>query len=55
MAGTVAMTSRDSDVMIGMIMTARMMPAVKNEAPLTGGPNSASSTGCPSRPEPIEV
>ncbi len=45
MAGTVAMTSRDSEVTIGVIMKARMRPAVKNEAPLTGGPNRGPSTG----------
>src|ERR1017187_3773417 len=39
MVGTVAMTSRDSEVTIGVIMKARMMPAVKNDAPLVGGPN----------------
>jgi len=39
MVGTVAMTSRDSEVTIGVIMKARMTPAVKNEAPLVGGPN----------------
>ena len=55
MAGTVAMTSRDSEVTIGVIMKARMMPAVKNEAPLVGGPNREPSTGMPLTPEPIEV
>ena len=47
------MTSRDSEVTIGVIMKARMMPAVKNEAPLVGGPNSEPSTGMPSTAEPI--
>src|SRR6185437_3093971 len=51
MAGTVAKTSRDSEVTIGVIMKARMMPQVKNEAPLTGWPNRASSTGIPYRPQ----
>ncbi len=32
-----------------------MMPAVKNEAPLVGGPNSEPSTGMPVTPEPIEL
>ena len=54
-AGTVAMTSRDSEVTIGVIMKARMMPAVKNEAPLTGCPNSGPSTGMPSTPEAMSV
>ena len=31
--GVVAMTSRESEVMMGMIMIARMMPAVRNERP----------------------
>ena len=53
--GTVAMTSRDSEVTIGVIMKARMMPAVKNEAPLVGAPNRLSSTGMPLTPEAIEV
>ena len=53
--GTVAMTSRDSEVMIGVIMMARMMPAVKNEAPLTSAaPNRVSSTGMPLTPEAID-
>ena len=55
MAGTVAMTSRDSEVTMGVIMKARMSPAVKNEAPLTGGPNRAPSTGIPFTAEAIEV
>ena len=55
MAGTVAMTSRDSEVTIGVIMKARMMPAVKNEAPLVGAPNRESSTGMPVTPEAIEA
>ena len=55
MAGTVAMTSRDSEVTIGVIMKARMMPQVKNEAPLVGGPNREPSTGTPLTPEPIEA
>src|SRR6478752_7149942 len=55
MAGTVAKTSRDSEVTIGVIMKARMMPQVKNEAPLTGWPNRASSTGIPFTPDAIEV
>ena len=50
-AGTVAMTSRDSEVTIGVIMNARMMPAVKNEAPLVGSPNSESRTGIPVTPD----
>jgi len=54
-AGTVAITSRDSDVTIGVIMKARMMPVVKNEAPLVGGPNRAPSTGTPWTAEPIEL
>ena len=53
--GTVAITSRDSEVTIGVIMKARMMPAVKNEAPLVGGPNRAPSTGMPLTAEAIEV
>ena len=57
MSGTVAMTSRDSEVMIGVIMMARMRPAVKNEAPLTSGdsPNRLSSTGMPLTPEAIDA
>jgi len=46
-AGTVAMTSRDSEVTIGVIMKARMMPAVKNDAPLVGVPKKKPSTGTP--------
>ena len=49
------MTSRDSEVTIGVIMTARIRPAVKNEAPLTGWPNSEPSTGMPFTPEAIVV
>ena len=49
------MTSRDSEVTIGVIMKARMIPAVKNEAPLVGAPNRLSSTGMPLTPEAIEV
>ncbi len=46
------MTSRDKEVMIGVIMMARMRPAVKNEAPVTfGPPNSESRTGMPLTPE----
>ena len=53
--GTVAMTSRDREVMIGVIMMARMRPAVKNEAPLTlGPPKSVSSTGMPLTPEAMD-
>ena len=33
-------TSRVSEVMIGMIMMARMSPAVKNERPLAGSSKS---------------
>ena len=58
MAGTVAMTSRDSEVMIGVIMMARMSPQVKNEAPLTpplDSPNRLSSTGMPCTPEAIDA
>src|SRR4029077_7038741 len=55
MAGTVAITSRDSEVTIGVIMKARMRPAVKNEAPLAGGPNRLPSTGTPFTPAAIEV
>ena len=33
--GVVSMTSRESEVMIGMIMMARMRPAVMKERPLT--------------------
>ncbi len=55
MAGTVLMTSRESDVTIGVIMTARMRPAVKNEAPLVGDPKRASSTGMPATPDAMEV
>ena len=54
-AGTVAMTSRDSEVTIGVIMKARMIPAVKNEAPLVGGPNSEPSTGTPLTPEAMDA
>ena len=54
-AGTVAMTSRDSEVTIGVIMKARMMPQVKNEAPLVGGPNRVPSTGMPFTPEPTDA
>src|SRR5215813_12495482 len=58
--GTVAMTSRDSEVTIGVIMKARMIPQVKNDAPLVGAPlvgapNRASSTGMPLTPEAIEA
>ena len=53
--GTVAMTSRDSEVTIGVIMKARMIPAVKNEAPLVGGPNRVPSTGMPLTPDAIEA
>ena len=58
MAGTVAMTSRDSEVMIGAIMIARIRPAVKNEAPLTDpfdSPNRLSRTGMPLTPEAIDA
>src|SRR5262249_60621813 len=54
-AGTVAITSRDSEVTIGVIMKARMTPAVKNDAPLVGGPNRFSSTGMPVTAEPIDL
>ena len=41
--------------MIGVIMMARMRPAVKNDEPLTGGPNRLPSTGTPSKKLPIDV
>ena len=43
--GVVSITSRVSEVMIGMIMMARMRPAVKNERPLAGSSKSWPSTG----------
>ena len=43
--GVVSNTSRVSEVMIGMIMIARMIPAVKNARPLVGPSNSAPITG----------
>ena len=55
MAGTVAMTSRDKEVTMGVIMKARMMPAVKNDAPLVCPPNRESSTGMPLTPELTEA
>ena len=45
--GVVSMTSRDSEVMIGMIMIARMMPAVRNERPRS---KCCESTRTPHRP-----
>ena len=45
-AGTVAMTSRDSEVTMGVIMKARMMPAVKNEAPLSAARTASPAPGC---------
>src|ERR1051326_8074297 len=45
--GVVSMTSRDSDVMIGVIMIARMIPAVRNERP---SPKCCDSTSTPHRP-----
>ena len=38
-------TSRVSEVMIGVIIRARMSPAVKKLRPLTGWPNRTFSTG----------
>ena len=52
--GTVAMTSRDSEVMIGVIMMARMMPAVKNEARSGRPAEQVLSTGMPVSPEAID-
>ena len=53
--GTVAMTSRDSEVTIGVIMMARMRPVVKNEVPLTDvPPKKVLSTGTPVSPEAID-
>ncbi len=49
------MTSRESDVTMGVIMTARMRPAVMKEAPLVGDPNRASSTGMPVMPEAMAL
>ena len=46
--GTVAMTSRLSDVTIGTIMMARMSPAVMKLLPLATPPKIAPSTGMPS-------
>ena len=45
--GTVSMTSRDSDVMIGMIMIARMMPAVMKLRPLDGAAEDRAEDGTP--------
>src|SRR5262245_43646792 len=45
--GVVAITSRDSDVMIGVIITAKMMPAVMNERACGFGPKIQPSTGMP--------
>ena len=42
---TVMSASRDSDVMMGVIITARITPAVMNDAPCAGPPNSRLSTG----------
>ena len=42
---TVMSASRDSDVMIGMIMIARMSPAVMNDAPRAGPPNRELESG----------
>ena len=42
-------TSRVSDVMIGMIMIARITPAVKNDRPLAGPSNSLPMTGIADR------
>ncbi len=56
MDGIVAITSRDSEVTIGVIMKARMRPQVKNEAPLMFvPPKKKLSTGTPVRPEAIEL
>ena len=53
--GTVSKTSRVSDVMIGMIMMARMRPAVMKLVPLAGPPKSAPRTGMPSTASAIDV
>ena len=45
--GVVSITSRDSEVMIGMIMIARMIPAVRNDRPRS---KSCDSTSTPHRP-----
>ena len=42
------MTSRLSEVMIGVIMMARMMPAVMKLLPLASPPKIEPSTGMPS-------
>ncbi len=41
----VSSTSRESEVMIGVIMIARMIPAVMKLAPLTGPPKTRLSAG----------
>jgi len=44
-SGTVANTSRLIDVTMGVIISARIMPAVKKLSPLTGSPNSVLRMG----------
>ena len=44
--GTVSITSRESEVTMGMIMMARMIPAVRKDRPVAV-PNSRPTSGKP--------
>ena len=53
--GTVAKTSRATDVMIGVIMIARIKPAVKKDRPVCVPSNSRVSIGIPLRASDTEL